>query len=108
MAPDEVTFEKLLACFPWRPMRGCPGRYLLAGCPTASAPSDLFGDLQFGEARGAQTADRVLVAMVRGGGIISYARANGTFVHTLGDGAGLARKLAALGLNQAAGGRRSP
>lgn len=94
----EVTFEELRARFPWRPMQGCPGRYLLAGGPVASPPGDLFGDLGFREARSAQAPDCVLVAAVRGGGIISYAKKNGTFVHTLGDGVGFARKLHALGL----------
>jgi hypothetical protein len=98
MPLDQVTFEELLARFNWRPMRGCPGRYLLAGGPVASPPGDLFGDLGFREERSAQAPDRMFVAVVRSGGIISYARGNGTFVHTLADGAGFARKLVALGL----------
>ena len=98
MLVAEVTFEELLARFDWRPMRGCPGRYLLAGAPTASPPEDLFGELGFREARSERAPDRVLVAAVGGGGIISYARENGTFVHTLGDDAGFSRKLRALGL----------
>jgi hypothetical protein len=95
----EVTFEELLARFPWRPMHGCPGRYLLPGGPSPSAPKELFGDLGFREARSAQAPDLVFMAAVRGGGIISYAKGNGTFVHTLGDNAGFARKLLALGLD---------
>jgi len=98
MQPAEVTFVALLARFPCRPMHGCPGRYLLPGGPTTSAPMDLFGDLGFREARSAQAPDLVFMAAVRGGGIISYAKENGTFVHTLGDEAGFARKLHALGL----------
>ena len=93
-----ATFEELLARFVWRPMRGCPGRYLLADGPVVSPPEQLFGDLGFREARSALAPDRVLMAAVRGGGIISYARGDGTFVHTLGDSAGFARKLHALGL----------
>jgi hypothetical protein len=93
-----MTFEELLARFDWRAMRGCPGRYLLAGGPTASPPGELFGDLGFHEARSARASDRVFVAAIGGGGIISYAKENGTFVHTLGDSAGFARKLHALGL----------
>jgi hypothetical protein len=93
-----VTFEELLARFPWRPMRGCPGRFGLVGGPIAAPPKQMFGDLGFREARSAQAPDRIFVATVRGGGIISYAKENGTFVHTLGDEAGFARKLHALGL----------
>jgi hypothetical protein len=80
-------------------MRGCPGRYVLAGGPVASSPQDLFGDLGFREARSERAPDRVFVAAVREGGIISYARGNRTFIHTLGDRAGFARKLHALGLD---------
>jgi len=79
-------------------MRGCPGRYLLAGGPTALPPGELFGDLGFCEACSAQAQDRVLLVAVCGGGVISYAKENGSFVHTLGDDAGFARKLRALGL----------
>ena len=98
MSLAEMTFEDLLARFDWRPMRGCPGRYLLAGGPTTSPPDNLFGDLAFREGRSVRAPDRVLVAPVRGGGIISYAKDNGTFIHTLGDSAGFARKLAVLEL----------
>jgi hypothetical protein len=104
MPTDLVTFEELLARFVWRPMRGCPGRYLLALGPVASLPRQLFGDLGFREARSALAPDRVLMAAVRGGGIISYARADGTFVHTLGDSASFARKLQALGLQRSEAG----
>jgi hypothetical protein len=42
--------------------------------------------------------DRVLVARLDDGGVISYARADGSYLHTLGTAEGFARKLAALGL----------
>jgi hypothetical protein len=79
-------------------MHGCPGRYLLVGGPVVSSPEQLFGDLGFREVRSEHAPDRVFVAAVSGGGIISYARKNGTFVHTLGSDAGFARKLRALDL----------
>jgi hypothetical protein len=93
---NEPSFHELLSRLPWRPMRGCPGRYLLTGGPTTSSPRQLFGDLAFQERHSDQAPDRVIVATVCGGGIISYAKEDGTFIHTLGDSAGFSRKLAIL------------
>jgi len=42
--------------------------------------------------------DPVHVALLDGGGLISYRRADGHFVHTLNTPDGLARKLAQLGI----------
>jgi hypothetical protein len=92
----EPSFHELLSSFPWRPMRGCKGRYLLPGGPTTSSPQQLFGDLAFQELHSELAPDRVIVATVCGGGIISYAKEDGTFIHTLGDSEGFGRKLAAL------------
>ncbi len=98
MPEGRTSFEDLRGRFPWRPLRGCPGRYVLAGGASASSPGELFGALAFHEACSAEVPDRVIVAAVEGGGIISYAKSDGTFIHTLGDDAGFRRKLVALGL----------
>ncbi len=98
MPDGRTTFEDLRGRFPWRPLRGCPGRYVLAGGASASSPAELFGALAFHETRSAHAPDRVIVAPVEGGGLISYAKQDGTFIHTLSDAAGFRRKLAVLGL----------
>jgi hypothetical protein len=98
MPDSRTTFEDLRERFPWRPLRGCPGRYVMAGAARAASPRELFGPLAFHETSSARAPDRIIVAEVEGGGIISYAKPDGTFVHTLGDSAGFRRKLAALGL----------
>jgi len=98
MPTSPATFESLRGRFPWRPLRGCPGRYVLPGGPSTSSPGDLFGELAFAEMHSARAADPVIVATVPGGGIISYAKSDGTFIHTLGDSEGFRRKLTALGL----------
>jgi hypothetical protein len=46
----------------------------------------------------AGSRDPVLVARFADGGLISYRRADGTYVHTLNTREGLERKLAQLGL----------
>lgn len=95
---DTPTFAALRARFDWRSIRGCPGRYLLAGGPTPATPAALFGvcDCRVFSSPGAR--DPVHVAPLVDGGIISYAHADGRFIHTLCDATGFARKLAALGL----------
>jgi hypothetical protein len=50
------------------------------------------------EHRAAGTRDTVLVARFADGGLISYLRADGTYVHTLNTCEGLERKLAQLGI----------
>jgi len=42
--------------------------------------------------------DTVLVARIHGGGLISYRRADGTYLHTLNTVAGFERKLRDLGI----------
>jgi len=83
-----------------RPIRKCPGRYILAGCPPAVSPAQLLGEEGDLSSFGVPAArDRVFVAALEGGGLISYQKANGTFMHTLGDEEGFRRKLAQLGIS---------
>ncbi|RMG16681.1 MAG: hypothetical protein D6731_05595 [Planctomycetota bacterium] len=94
----QVTFAALREAGDWRPLPGCPGRWVLPG-PRAVSPADLVGQgvpVRVHEVPGAR--DPVHVAVVPGGGLISYARADGRFVHTLNDDEGLRRKLEQLGV----------
>jgi hypothetical protein len=62
-------------------------------------PSELAGaDIVLHEHRVPTARDAVLVARLEDGGLISYRRANGTYVHTLNTIEGFARKLAQLGI----------
>lgn len=54
-------------------------------------------------ARSPAARDEVLVLPLVDGGLISYRRADGAHVHTLGDRAGFLRKLEQLGLVLLAG-----
>lgn len=87
------------------PIAGCPGRWRLRGPADRRDPAALVG----AEARALQRArsgaapDEVLVLPLEDGGLISFRRADGTHVHTLGDRAGFARKLEQLGLVLLAG-----
>ena len=94
-----TTYAALLDGAEWRPLPNCPGRHVLQGPPVPTPPEDLLGGgVRVDEHRVPGAPDPVLVALVPGGGLISYRHADGRFVHTLNDEAGLARKLAQLGI----------
>ena len=85
----------------WRgqPIRHCPGRYLLRNAPPELSIEGILGpDVEVREYRVAAAKDVVLVARFHDGGMISYKRADGTFLHTLNTAEGLARKLRQLGI----------
>jgi hypothetical protein len=95
---DDVSIALLRQAHAVTPIRGCPGRFHLRGADRSS-PGHLTGGLAVVERhRSPQAADPVLIVRLRDGGLISYEKPDGTFVHTLGDPDGFARKLAQLGI----------
>jgi hypothetical protein len=92
-----VTFAALWDEYDWRPIRGCPGRFVLASPqPVGFAP---FGSGAPKSYRVPKARDEVLVARFADGcGLISYRRDDGSILHTLNTAAGLARKLDELGI----------
>ena len=96
-----------LWCFcEWKEIRNCPGRCtirrrrdlarwpperLLAAALGAAAPQTSLWR------HSSSTSDAIhAVRLAGGGGLLTYARADGTFVHTLNTESGLLRKIAAL------------
>lgn len=96
------TFAEVLAAQPWRPIAGCPGRYVLGPPTPTTAEEVLGGGARPTEHRIATAPDVVVVARVEGGGLISYRRGDGIFVRTLGNEDGFTRKLAQLGIERPA------
>jgi hypothetical protein len=96
----ENRYEELLRQHPWRPIPGCPGRHVLRGGPTELSPEELTGLLHAPSVRLAspRAADPVVVARFDGGGLISYVKPDGRYLHTLNTPEGFARKLKQLGL----------
>jgi hypothetical protein len=93
-------FDELWTALPWRPIHGCPGRYVTSD-PTAAtrSPAALVGaDAPIAHFVVACARDPVWVAPLAGGGLLSYARPDGTWVHTLNDADGWRRKLTQLGI----------
>jgi len=95
-------WDELWARGGWEPIADCPGRFV-ARAPgvSALAPAALLGADDVAVARFEVAAARhpVLVAALGdGGGLISYARGDGSYLHTLNTADGFRRKLAQLGI----------
>ena len=94
-----MTFDELKSKWNWSPIRHCPGRFVWREADKRVSPRELAGDeIVFQEYRSAKAADLVVVGRLRGGGLISYRKPDGTFLHTLNTVEGFARKLAQLGI----------
>ena len=92
----EASFQTLLAYYDWEAIANCPGRYILKGIHELT-PQDLVGDdLTQQEFSSPNASDPVLVVVLPDGGLISYCKPDGTYVHTLGNAEGFSRKLAQL------------
>jgi hypothetical protein len=94
-----VTFAHLFAAWSWKAIPNCPGRFVLP--PSALTPQQLIqDDQQVSEHQLPTTRDPVIVAALEDGGVISYRRHDGRYVHTLNTRDGFARKLSDLGLRR--------
>lgn len=98
-----MTFAELFEALSWKPIRNCPGRYVLQGTEShLLRVEELTGcKLEVSAHRVSAARDLVLVAALDDGGIISYQRADGSLLHTLNTPEGFQRKLRQLGLNLA-------
>lgn len=94
-----MRFDELKAKWNWRPIHNCPGRYILSGVGDSLSPEDLLGhEVILSEFRVDKAKDMVVVARLVDGGLISYRRTDGTYLHTLNTDAGFSRKLKELGI----------
>jgi hypothetical protein len=95
-----MTFDKLLKAWDWKPISHCPGRYVLKGARNNLRPQELLvDDAQAKEYHVESAPDAVVVVELEGGGLISYRREDGSFLHTLNTPEGFRRKLLQLGIN---------
>jgi hypothetical protein len=98
-----VGFEDLLRRWGGEPIPNCPGRFVLRGAPASLPPHELLGpDASVANYRVPGARDAVLVARFGDGGLISYRRSDGTYLHTLNTPEGLTRKLSQLGIDSPA------
>jgi hypothetical protein len=93
------TFSSLFDRWAWRAIPNCPGRYVLAAGPVATPPEDMVPGAGGGiEHASILARDPVIVTPFDDGGLISYRKADGMFLHTLNTREGLERKLLQLGI----------
>ena len=94
-----MQFAQLRDRWPWRPIRNCPGRFVLPRLKEPLSFDTLLGTACSPQAFSSPGArDRVLVWPLQGGGLISYEQPDGHIIHTLNTPAGFTRKLGQLGI----------
>lgn len=92
-----MSFEYLFLRWNWRPIPGCPGRYSLSPDVFSGEPERLLDETcAVREFQSGKAPDPVSVATIDGGGLISYRKPDGRFIHTLNTPEGLKRKLRQL------------
>ena len=91
-----VTFSALFDRWAWRPIPNCPGRYVLAEGPIAVPPDDMVPGANGSEHVSISARDPVIVTPFEDGGLISYRKPDGRFLHTLNTREGFERKLRQL------------
>jgi hypothetical protein len=93
------VFSTLFDRFAWRPIPNCPGRYVLAAGPVATPPEDLVPTANDSTEHVCVAArDPVIVTPFEDGGLISYRKADGLFLHTLNTREGFERKVHQLAI----------
>ena len=94
-----MLFDEVWALGDWTPIRDCPGRYVLRNRSAQPALEQLVGSLpKIHRFPDSAARDCVLVVSLQDGGLISYERADGSYLHTLNTTDGLRRKLDQLGI----------
>ena len=94
-----ITFNQLANRWELRPIRNCPGRFIIHTAAAELTPQELIGsEAAVQTFRVTAARDTVLVARLEGGGLISYRRADGKHLHTLNTDEGFERKLVDLGI----------
>ena len=97
-----MTFDEIRTKWELRPIRNCPGRFIIRTSEVDLSAQDLLGpDVEIHTFQVAAARDTVVVARMDEGGLISYRRADGTHLHTLNTADGFARKLLDLGIELA-------
>jgi len=94
-----MSFDELIGRFCWTSIRNCPGRWSLRMSECDAPPETLAGPGAPSRRCSIETIrNEVAVTWLEGGGLISYRKADGRWLHTLNDAGGLERKLRQLGI----------
>ena len=92
-----MTFDDVMKMGLWIPIRDCPGRYTLHEVSPTLGIVDLLGvDASIQKAHSLKARDTIWIACIEDGGVISYSRPDGSWLHTLNTKEGFERKLKQL------------
>ena len=92
-----MTFDHVLKMGRWVSIKDCPGRYTLHDVPPTFSIVELLGtDVAVRRAHSPKARDAVWIAFLETGGVISYSRLDGSWLHTLNTEEGFERKLSQL------------
>ena len=86
----------LIDRFGGQPIPDCPGRYVLRSARDTDPPEMICRSSRVSRHRTPKARDVVVVTWLSGWGLISYERADGSWLHTANDSEGFRRKLQAL------------
>jgi len=94
-----MNFEELKSKWNWSPIRNCPGRFVWRENDKNISPAAVVGsETELQEFKIDKAKDPVVAVRIDGGGLISYRKQDGTYLHTLNTAEGFERKLAQLGI----------
>ncbi len=92
-----LSFQVIRDQWPWRPIRNCPGRFVLPRSEGEISFAQLIGGQLTPRCyQSAMAPDPILVLTLPDGGIISYQKSTGRLLHTLNTREGFLRKLRQL------------
>ena len=95
-----MNFEEIKSKWSWNQIRNCPGRFVWHEKDKTVSPETVIGEkIRFREFQVEKAKDTIIVGRINGGGLISYRKDDGTYLHTLNTIDGFERKLAQLGIN---------
>jgi hypothetical protein len=95
-----MDFRTLKYNYNWKEIKGCPGRFVLKDFDKTASIDTLLDDIQnITHIKSLKVPDEIIIVRFIDGGIISYKKIDGTFVHTLNTLEGFERKLKVLGID---------
>ncbi len=94
-----MNFETIKRNFAWKAIHDCPGRYTFKKVNGNYSLQELLGTgIKFRRFDISKAKDPIYVVKLEDGGVISFLKADGRFVHTLNNEEGFKRKLTDLGI----------
>ncbi len=92
------TIEDIFSKFQCRPIPNCPGRYIIRNSGHLTIQEICGAEVKTEEFHSQSVPDPVIFCRFGDGGIISYIKSDGTFVHTLNNKEGFERKCRELNI----------